>query len=112
MINMKKALIGIFLSSICAILMGQSCPSFTNNLVINTGYDYNTSSTISIGATDGNWMLVSDNDPITNEPYFCFTVPPMVVWSVTNTACQYISPFNSNVNQTNGTYNLKYNFCL
>jgi hypothetical protein len=100
----------------CPCQTGSLAPcSPTSSLVINTGWDQSTGTTVQEGSSDNEWIVTSDPDPNTTEPRPAFVIPPYqpgTAWALPAASSSWLSSYPTSENDRNGHYVFDYPFCL
>ncbi len=91
-------------------LRSQTC--LTDTLIINTGYNPVTGTSLPLFVNDPYWTVISDPLPSTIEPRPASTINKHPNWSVPFANSQWIAVYNSYSNNTNGIYEYERCFCI
>lgn len=112
--NFKIILLLLFYTQISGVRA--QCTNLTSSLIIASGYDYISSTTLSLGSTDKNWIITSDPDASTNEPREAYCVTYSGGWAAPGQNSTWINGYNSNTVSCNActykNYEYEYKFCL
>ncbi|MCX7908348.1 MAG: hypothetical protein N2560_02380 [Ignavibacteria bacterium] len=102
--------ITIFFLTTLSRNFAQNC--LVDTLVINTGYNPQTGTSISVFQNDPYWVVISDPRPGTLEPRPATTIIKHPAWSGPYPKSQWIAVDSSYSNNTNGIYKYQRCFCI